>query len=67
MIYGPKLEPDHFYNDYINFKGDDEEYENQYIYCIFDEEYGLKACTRCGRCEEKTFACSEDEYDENGG
>lgn len=63
MIFGPKIEPDHYYEEYINFKGDDDDFLQQENYCIFDET-GLKKCTNCMHCEEKTFISSEQEYDE---
>lgn len=63
MIFGKSSEPDHHYEEYINFDGDDADFIQTENYCIFDEDGVDVPCLDCGQCEEKTFACSEDEYD----
>ena len=55
------LEPNHHLEEYL--MDDDADFIQTDNYCIFDEE-GLKTCTNCLHCEEKTFMCSEDEYGE---
>ena len=60
MIFGPRLEPDHRFEDYIIY-GDDEDFIQPNNNCIFDED-DERECSNCGHCEDKTFACSEDEY-----
>ena len=54
------LEPNHHLEDYIIY-GDDDDFLQTDNYCIFAEEE--TPCNNCGHCEEKTFMCSEDEYD----
>ena len=63
MIYRtpePRLEPNHLLEEYLWDDGAD------FIQLCINTEDSEEPCTRCGTCEEKTFACSEDEY-ENGG
>ena len=60
MIFGPRLEPDHHLEEYLSFDGDDADFIQPLCINTEDEE---EPCTRCGTCEEKTFACSEDEYE----
>ena len=60
MIFGPRLEPNHHLQEYIAFPGDDADFIQPLCINTEDEE---EPCTRCGTCEEKTFACSEDEYE----
>ena len=60
MIFGPRLEPNHHLQEYIAFPGDDADFIQPL--CINTEDSEVP-CTRCGTCEEKTFACSEDEYE----
>ena len=60
MIFGPRLEPDHHFNEYLCFDGDDADFI-QTDFCIKAEEE--IPCTLCGGCEERTFACSEDYYE----
>ena len=56
MIFGPSLEPDHHYEEYINYSGDDADFIQT---CINSEQW--EPCTSCGQCEHMYFACSEDE------
>ena len=58
----PRLEPDHHLEEYIAFDGDDADFIQPDNNCIFDYD-DVKPCNRCGQCEDKTFACSEDEYE----
>jgi len=60
MIFGPRLEPNHHLQEYISYDGDDSDFIQPL--CINTEDMD-EPCTRCGTCEEKTFACSEDEYE----
>ena len=60
MIFGPRTEPNHHLQEYIAFPGDDADFIQPLCINTEDEE---EPCTRCGTCEEKTFACSEDEYE----
>ena len=61
MIFGPRLEPNHHLQEYLMC--DDADFIQPLCINTEDEE---EPCTRCGTCEEKTFACSEDEYDDGG-
>ena len=61
MIFGPRLEPNHQLIEYLMC--DDADFIQPLCINTEDEE---EPCTRCGTCEEKTFACSEDEYDDGG-
>ena len=58
MIFGPRLEPNHQLIEYLMC--DDADFIQPLCINTEDEE---EPCTRCGTCEEKTFACSEDEYE----
>ena len=58
MIFGPRLEPNHHLIEYLMC--DDADFIQPLCINTEDEE---EPCTRCGTCEEKTFACSEDEYE----
>ena len=58
MIFGPRLEPNHHLQEYLMC--DDADFIQPL--CINTEDSEVP-CTRCGTCEEKTFACSEDEYE----
>ena len=58
MIFGPRLEPNHHLIEYLMC--DDADFIQPLCINTEDEEV---PCTRCGTCEEKTFACSEDEYE----
>lgn len=60
MIFGPRTEPNHHLEEYLSFDGDDADFIQPLCINTEDEE---EPCTRCGTCEEKTFACSEDEYE----
>ena len=60
MIFSHRLEPDHHFEEYINSDCDDADFIQPL--CINTEDSEVP-CTRCGTCEEKTFACSEDEYE----
>ena len=60
MIFGPRLEPNHHLEEYL--MGDDADFIQPNNNCIFDFD-DVKPCNHCGHCEDKTFACSEDEYD----
>ena len=65
MIYTPepRLEPNHHLEEYLNFDGDDADFIQPDNNCIFDYD-DVKPCNRCGHCEDKFFACSEDEYED---
>ena len=58
MIFGPRLEPNHHLIEYLMC--DDADFIQPLCINTEDRE---EPCTRCGTCEEKTFACSEDEYE----
>ena len=58
MIFGPRLEPNHQLIEYLMC--DDADFIQPLCINTEDRE---EPCTRCGTCEEKTFACSEDEYE----
>ena len=58
MIFGPRLEPNHQLIEYLMC--DDADFIQPLCINTEDKE---EPCTRCGTCEEKTFACSEDEYE----
>ena len=58
MIFGPRTEPNHQLIEYLMC--DDADFIQPLCINTEDEE---EPCTRCGTCEEKTFACSEDEYE----
>ena len=60
MIFGRRLEPNHHLQEYIAFPGDDADFIQPLCINTEDRE---EPCTRCGTCEERTFACSEDEYE----
>ena len=65
MIYRtpePRLEPNHHLEEYLSFDGDDADFIQPDNNCIFDYD-DVKPCNRCGQCEDKFFACSEDEYE----
>ena len=65
MIYRtpePRLEPDHHLEEYLSFDGDDTDFIQTDNNCIFFFFF-FKPCNRCGQCEDKFFACSEDEYE----
>ena len=59
MIFGPRLEPDHHFEEYIAFDGDDADF----IRTCFNQEDEVP-CTRCGECEDCYYACSEDEMED---
>ena len=59
------LEPNHQLDEIDYLDDDGADFIQTSNYCIFDED-GLKPCNECFHCEDKTYACSEDEYD-NGG
>jgi len=61
MIFSHRLEPDHHFEEYLAFDGDDEDFV-QTDFCINATEEEIP-CTLCGGCEERTFACSEDYYE----
>ena len=64
MIYRtpePRLEPNHHLEEYLMC--DDSDFIQTDNNCIFDYD-DVKPCNRCGQCEDKFFACSEDEYEE---
>ena len=61
MIFGPRLEPDHHFNEYLAFDGDDDDF----IRTCFNQGDDELPCTHCGHCEDDYYACSEDEYDDN--
>ena len=64
MIFGPALEPNHHLEEYLAFDGDDEDFlQTDFEPCIYDEDGADIPCVECGHCEDKYFACSEDEYD----
>ena len=54
------LEPNHHLEEYL--MDDDADFIQPNINCIFDED-DERECSNCGHCEDKTFACSEDEYE----
>ena len=63
MIYRtpePRLEPNHHLEEYLMCDGAD--FIQPDNNCIFDYD-DVKPCNRCGQCEDKFFACSEDEYE----
>ena len=53
------LEPNHHLEEYLM---DDDDFLQPNNNCIFDED-DERECSNCGHCEDKTFACSEDEYE----
>ena len=55
------LEPNHHLEEYL--MDDDDDFLQTTNYCIFDEDGEDIPCLDCGHCEEKTFACSEDEHE----
>lgn len=55
------LEPNHHLEEYLINEEDGADFIQPNNYCIFDDE-GVKTCSNCMHCEEKTFMCSEDEY-----
>ena len=55
------LEPNHHLEEYL--MDDDADFIQPNNNCIFDFD-DVKPCNHCGHCEDKTFACSEDMYDE---
>ena len=55
------LEPNHHLEEYLS--DDDADFIQPNNYCIFDEDGEPVPCLDCGHCEDKCFACSEDEYD----
>ena len=57
----PRLEPNHHLEEYLMDDGAD--FIQPDNNCIFDYD-DVKPCNRCGQCEDKFFACSEDEYDD---
>ena len=59
MIFSHRLEPDHHFNEYLAFDGDDEDF----IRTCFNQGEDEEPCTHCGNCEDDYFACSEDEYE----
>ena len=63
MIFGPRLEPNHHLEEYLMDDGADFIQTDTDNNCIFDYD-DVKPCNRCGQCEDKFFACSEDEYEE---
>ena len=54
------LEPNHHLEEYL--MDDDADFLQPNNNCIFDED-DERECSNCGHCEDKTFACSEDEYE----
>ena len=54
------LEPNHHLEEYL--MDDDADFIQPNNNCIFDED-DERECSNCGHCEDKTFACSEDEYE----
>ena len=60
MIFSHRLEPDHHFNEYLCFDGDDDDF----IRTCFQGDEELP-CQHCGHCEDDYYACSEDEYDDN--
>ena len=63
MIYRtpePRLEPNHHLEEYLY--DDDADFIQPNNNCIFDYD-DVKPCSNCGHCEDKTFACSEDEHE----
>lgn len=51
------LEPNHHLEEYLI----DDDGADFIQICIFDYD-DVKPCNHCGHCEDKTYACSEDEY-----
>ena len=62
MIFSHRLEPDHHLQEYLAFDGDDTDFI-QTDFCIYDEDGETVPCVECGHCEDKYFACSEDEHE----
>ena len=54
------LEPNHHLEEYL--MDDDADFLQPNNNCIFEED-DERECSNCGHCEDKTFACSEDEYE----
>jgi len=59
MIFSHRLEPDHHFEEYIRFDGDDEDF----VRTCFNQEDEVP-CTQCGHCEDCYYACSEDEMED---
>ena len=59
MIFGPRLEPDHHYEEYLAY-GDDADFVR---HCKEHEDPDA-ICEECGFCEDIFYACSEDEMED---
>ena len=66
MIFGPRLEPDHHYEEYLNFDGDDADFiQTTEKHCTEHPDDPTALCEKCGFCEDVYYACTEDEMEED--
>ena len=61
MIFGPALEPDHHFEDYVNGLCDDDDFLQPKLCTEHPDSDAI--CERCGFCEDVYYACTEDEED----